>query len=67
MSLGERNVEFPLCLQVAIGTKARIQVRGVVMRITIGRMRIRISAVGGGDIGTAFANSTAGRSALSSC
>jgi hypothetical protein len=47
---------------------ARIAVLSAVMRKMSGRIRIRISAVRGGDIeGGAYANSTAGHFALSSC
>lgn len=47
----ERNVEFPLCWQVAIGTILRGAVRTRGMRIIHVRIRIRITAVRGGDIG----------------
>ena len=63
----EQNVLFPLCWQGAIGTIPRLAVRGRVMRIMRGRTRIRTTAVGGGYIGDAYAYSTAGYFALSSC
>jgi len=53
ISHDERNVEFSLCWQVAIGTILQGAARRRVMRIMRGRSRIRITAVGGGDLGTA--------------
>jgi len=65
-SKDEQSVVFPLCWQVAIGTMGQVAARGLVMRIMRARMRMRISAVRGRDIGGRVANSTAGLFALSS-